>query len=169
MRLTQFKQLIGITVIISLVALSIASQLKYTVFPFLKSYKHIPYMLAQDDLGQLKVLAYPVYQLVDEINKYPQEANFYFAPSFVESQSLGLWRWYIFVLSRYLCYPRKVFCMAGVVYHNSKSEYVDKFIQGKLYFSQLDWIKEKNISYVVIFREGGVSILPVSAEIGPQE
>jgi len=128
----------------------------------------MPYMLAKDDLGQLKVLAYPYYQLINEINKYPQETNFYFPPAFGEWKNQGVWQWYIYVLARYLCYPRKVFSLHATLYHNSRSEYFANFIRGSKYYSQLEWLKLRNISYVVLFSNAQVSILPISAEITGQ-
>jgi hypothetical protein len=167
MRKNKFKELAGFLVIFSLLALSLNSQLKYTLQPFFNSFRSIPGMLARDDAGQLKELSPSIYQIIEEINKYPPEANFYFEPHFAPWQSQGVWWWYVYIISRYLCYPRKVFSLAGIAYHNSRIEYLNKFIGQAKFYSQLSWLRGQGIQYVVLLRQGRVLVLPVSAEIVP--
>lgn len=118
-------------------------------------------MLSKDDIGQLKELYYPIYKIIDEINRKPEDANFYFAPCF-EDES---W-WYVYIRTRYLCYPRKIFVHFPLLYHETnKKEYITRFIGNSKKYNELDWVKNRNIKYIILFRNNTVSILSTDSEI----
>ena len=159
------KRAAGLFFIILLIITTFTNQIKYSIIPFLNSYKLVPYLLPKDDLSLLKELAYPVYRIIDEINTYPEETNFYFVPCFEDSGNTQIWWWYLYILTRYLCYPRKIFCMDARLYSESKEEFISKYNGDAKRYSDLEWIKIRNIKYVILFRNNTVSILPIETKI----
>lgn len=157
--------IIGLFIIAFYLITSIGNQIRYTFTPFIKSYKNLPYMLAKDDLGQLKELTNPIYNIVEGINKYPEDTNFYFVPCFEDSGNSAVWWWYLYIISRYFAYPRKIFAMDVILYNNNKNEYKKKFMPHGKNYSKLNWIKDREIKYIILFRNNVVSILSLNADI----
>lgn len=155
----------GVIVLTAYLSVSIASQIRYTFRPFARSASVIPAMLTKDDLGQLRKLAEPIYQVIAGINQYTEETNFYFVPSFSDSENSAVWWWYLYLLSRYLCYPRKIFCHDEILYGGEKDRYLRQFIGQAARYAELDWVKTRRIEHIILYRNNTVSILPSSAEI----
>jgi len=160
-----YATVLGLLVIAFYAFISINSQLNYTFKPFLRLYKAIPSMLFKDDLNQLKELAYPIYRIVYDINIYPDDARFYFAPCFKDSKNTKIWWWYLHVMLRYLCYPRNIFCINPVVYNDDKAEYLKRFVSGAKKYNELDWLKARNVKYIILFRSNAIQILSLDNEI----
>jgi hypothetical protein len=159
-----YMKILGLLLIGFYIITAINNQITYIFKPFFESYKNIPSMLFYDDIGQLKQLYYPIYKIVDEINKYPQDTNFYFTPCFEDSNNTESW-WYLYIRVRYVCYPRKIFVNSPLLYNGSKKAYRKHFVGDSKQYDELDWIKNRNIDYVILFRNNTVSILPIDSEI----
>jgi len=159
------RRIIGLFLLAIVLTVTLSSQIRYQILPFLRSYKSIPYLLSKDDLSLLKEFAYPVYRLIGGINTYPEDTNFYFAPCFADSGNTQIWWWYLHIVTRYFCFPRKILCMDSVLYSDNKDVFISKYIGDAKKYSDLEWIKARKISYVILFRDNAVSILPIDTEI----
>jgi hypothetical protein len=159
------KPLLARLFIFYLLIISLGNQFRLNIRPLWKARPYILEMFAKDDLGQLSALSIPLYKLVEQLRRYPEETIFYFAPIFEDWKSKGINWWYIYILCRYFAYPRKVLAMDRVVYHSDKEEYTAKFIRGRKYYAELEWLKNRRVNYVVAVRDNRVFILPLDSEI----
>jgi hypothetical protein len=159
------RRSLAVLIFLFLLALSLFSQIRFTVAPFLRNYSLIFSSLGKDDYSLLQEAAPDLASVVAAINSYPLDTRFYFAPCFKDSKNTAIDWWYAYVLTRYFCFTRKIFCLHPVLYGDSKEEYYQKFINGKEHYADLPWIISRGISHVIVMRSNIISVHQLSDRI----
>lgn len=149
----------------SFAVIALLNQIQYTVIPFVKSYRSLPMMLSKDDMGLLKGVARPYYEISQEINKYPKDTSFFFWPALESAQGERMMHWYLYILLRYLCYPRRIFSINEDMYNANKDDFETRFVGEAERYLDLEWINKHNIKYIILLRNNRVFTLPVEERI----
>ena len=156
---------LAILVLAALILNSFRAQWTLTARPLLSRSRDISTMLRLTDLEKLTALAPNYSVLIRELRRYPEGTNFYFVPEFQDSQNRGFWWWYLYLLTRYYVYPRKLFCHDSVLDDGRKDVFIQRWIGGAKTFSEISWVKEKKIDRIILIRHNKAEILPVSAKV----
>ena len=97
--------------------------------------------------------------MVQAVNAFPAATRFYFVPCFEDSGNTGRWWWYVYLMTRYLCYPRTVFCHDKVQYDDTKAVYLSRFIGQARTWQDLDWITSRHIDIIILMRHNRVEFM----------
>ena len=159
------RRIAGLCFLIFFLVISLADQLRYTFLPGIKGWSIIVQRLPLGDLPLLEAVAPAYASFIARINRFPEATRFYFAPSFADSGNTAFDWWYLYILSRYCAYPRKVFCLHPSLYGGDRQRYLKEFIGTKTHYSDLAWIRERSITQVILVRNNAVYLLPVDHEI----
>jgi hypothetical protein len=122
-------------------------------------------MIIKDDVQKLRVIAPDLFNLVEAVNTFPTSTRFYFIPCFEDSGNTGRWWWYVYLIVRYLSYPRTIFCHDKVQYKNSKEIYLERFIGQAKTWQALDWITSRHIEIIILMRNNAVEFIHITSPI----
>ena len=166
--MADYRKSLGSIILVSLLLFSLFAQSKYNLEGFLKNRAQITQLLKMDDLARHYALLGPVARVIEEIEKLPKESVLYFVPVFgdtPQAKENSLWWWHLDHILRYFCYPRKIVVLHFDLYGDKRQEYLVKFMKGAKRFSDLDWIRSRGITYIILYRDNRISILPASTPV----
>ncbi len=146
-------------VLVALLVVSFYNQFNFSLQPLYLSRSQIVRRLSINDMQKLEVAAPDLFTLARAINSFPDSTRFYFIPCFDDSGNTGRWWWYVYLMGRYLSYPRTIFTHDKVQYETSKSIYLSRFIGQARTWRELDWITSRHIDILILMRHNSVEFL----------
>jgi len=141
------------------------NQFNFSLTPFWQARQSLFMAEPHTDSARLERLAPDIAALVKAVKAYPVETRFYFAPCFRDSGNTARWWWYVYLLTRYLSYPRKILCHDEVLYKSDKTVYSSRYIGKAARWQDLDWITSRGVQVIIMMRNNAVTFIPVSERI----
>ena len=146
------------TVLTALVIGAVIHQINFSLKP-LPALWNRSAMITRNDTEKLQILAPDLFALVKAVNAFPSKTTFYFVPCFNDSGNTGRWWWYVFLMTRYLSYPRIIFCHSKEQFNNTKEEYLSRFIGPARTWQELDWITTRHIEIIILMRHNTIEFI----------
>ena len=160
-----FKNILLWCVLAALLIGSLFNQFNFSFKPLSLSKDHIASMMIKNDMQKLETAAPDLFSLVREVSAFPASTRFYFIPCFNDSGNTGRWWWYVYLMARYLSYPRTVFTHDKAEYGDTKGIYLSHFIKEAKTWQELDWITSRHIEVLILMRNNTVEFMRTTAPI----
>lgn len=163
--LQQLRNILRLAVLLALLLVSVHDQYRLTLKPFISHFSAIPKILPLNDIQKLEQFAPDIYPLIQAINSYPPGTRFYFVPCFQDSGYNERWWWYVFLLTRYITYPRIILSHDPIVFQSNKSTYLEQIIGKASIWSDMDWIASRKVQFIILLRNSNVSIRSINTPV----
>jgi len=146
-------------VLAALLATALYNQFSFSLKPLYLSRSQIVQRVSHNDMQKLEIAAPDLFNMIQAVNSFPASTHFYFIPCFDDSGNAGRWWWYVYLMGRYLSYPRTVFTHDKVQYENSKDVYLSRFIGQARTWQELDWITSRHIEVLILMRNNSIEFI----------